>query len=172
MTKLGKHLLVEICCCPSCRSLDGSLHRMLLWIMGSEGVTALLPSLHLPSPCPLSLFYCFFFFFWSFCSSLPYLFPSSFFFSTLSLTLLIFTPSTSLSSNVCPVCLTRGHRMRTNLSQGQTDSTNRLLRTLAAVSRTGILSHYADVRLIFTLQKQHINLPHKVVAMWLCCHNK
>lgn len=124
---------------------------------------ALLPSSH-PSTAssPPSCFFC------SYCHSVlqsssalstslaPSLSPSTL--STLSLTLSIFTLSTLLSSNVFPVCLTGGCRQKGNLSQGQTDSTNRLLQTvattLAAVLRRGILSHYAHFRLISARERQ------------------
>lgn len=120
---------------------------MSLQIMASERrAAALLPFLYpftAPLPNPVFLL------FLPFCSSIPSLLPHLYslpaFFPPLSLTLFILTPSTSLSSNVCPVCLTGGYRKKNNLSQGQMDSTNRLLQTvaptLAAVLRRRAFYH-------------------------------
>lgn len=150
---------------------------MSLQIMASKRrAAALLPPLtSLHSFSSTILF--FFLLFLPFCSPisplLPHPFPSFSFPSTLPLTLFIFTLSTLLSSNVFPVCLTGGYRQKGNLSQGQTDSTNRLLQTvaptLAAVFRRGILSRYAHVGLISTLERQQksclcIYIQHKDVS--------
>lgn len=106
-------------------------------------------------PSPPSLFLLFL----PFCSPTPPLLPFAFLFLSphylVSHSLHLHT--TLLSSNVFPVCLTGGHRQKGNLSQGQTDSTDTVLQTvaptLAAVLKKDISSRYTLVRLISTLER-------------------
>lgn len=166
MTKLSKHLNSGDML-PSLQmsvwAQRESLHCMSLQIMGSERVTALLPYLTSLLTCP------FFLLFLTFCSPPPS--PSLSFF---------FPPCLSLSSSShpphrCPqmyvLCVWPegtgwGLSCLKDRRIAPTDYYEPWLQYWEQA-----FYHIVLMSDLCLKQKQHINLNHKDVALWLCCHN-